>query len=63
LDPLADLIGTLEDNLSVPTAIVVDPQGWAQLRKIEDRRRLQLDLARRQAPKMRPRCCFRYPSM
>jgi HK97 family phage major capsid protein len=39
LDPLADLIGTLEDNLSVPTAIVVDPQGWAQLRKIEDRRR------------------------
>jgi HK97 family phage major capsid protein len=35
LDPIADLIGTLEHNLSIPTAIVVDPLGWAQIRKLK----------------------------
>jgi HK97 family phage major capsid protein len=35
LDVISDLIAVLEDNLSVPTAIVVDPLGWSQLRKLK----------------------------
>lgn len=35
LDVLADLIAELQGNLSNPSAIVVDPKGWAELRKLK----------------------------
>lgn len=35
LDVISDLIATLEDNLAVPTAIVVDPLGWSEIRKLK----------------------------
>ena len=35
LDAISDLIAVLEDNLSVPTAIVVDPLGWSEIRKLK----------------------------
>jgi len=35
LDTISDLIAQLEDNLSVPTAIVVDPLGWSEIRKLK----------------------------
>jgi HK97 family phage major capsid protein len=35
LDALVDLIAQLEDNLSVPTHIILDPLGWGELRKFK----------------------------
>jgi HK97 family phage major capsid protein len=35
LDALVDLIAQLEDNLSVPTHILLDPLGWGELRKFK----------------------------
>ena len=35
LDPLVDLIAALQANDSTPTAIILDPLGWAALRKIK----------------------------
>jgi HK97 family phage major capsid protein len=35
LDPIIDLIALLESNGAVPTHIVMDPLGWAALRKIK----------------------------
>lgn len=35
LDPLVDLIAALESNGATPSHIVVDPTGWATLRKIK----------------------------
>jgi HK97 family phage major capsid protein len=35
LDALVDLIARLEDNLSVPTHILLDPLGWGELRKFK----------------------------
>lgn len=35
LDPLVDLIAQLESNGAEPSHIVVDPKGWAALRKIK----------------------------
>ncbi|WP_158423535.1 phage major capsid protein [Mycobacterium sp. EPa45] len=35
LDVLTDLAVQLQDNLSVPTHILVDPLGWGELRKLK----------------------------
>ncbi|SUA03102.1 phage major capsid protein, HK97 [Mycolicibacterium fortuitum] len=35
LDALVDLVAQLQDNLSVPSAILVDPLGWGELRKLK----------------------------
>jgi HK97 family phage major capsid protein len=35
LDALIDLVAVLQDNLSVPSAILVDPLGWGELRKLK----------------------------
>lgn len=35
LDTIVDLVATLEDNLATPTHILVDPKGWAELRKLK----------------------------
>ena len=35
LDALVDLIAVLQDNLAIPSAILVDPLGWAELRKLK----------------------------
>lgn len=35
LDALADLIAELQGNLANPSAIVVDPKGWSELRKLK----------------------------
>lgn len=35
LDALVDLVATLEANGATPTAIVVDPLGWGELRKLK----------------------------
>jgi HK97 family phage major capsid protein len=35
LDALVDLVAVLQDNLSTPTHIVLDPLGWAQFRKLK----------------------------
>ncbi|OCB38760.1 major capsid protein [Mycobacterium malmoense] len=35
LDVISDLIATLEDNLATPTAIIVDPLGWSEIRKLK----------------------------
>jgi HK97 family phage major capsid protein len=35
LDELVDLIAELQDNLSTPTHILVDPLGWAEFRKLK----------------------------
>jgi HK97 family phage major capsid protein len=35
LDVLVDLVATLEDNLATPSHILVDPKGWAELRKLK----------------------------
>lgn len=35
LDSLVDLIAQLEDNLSTPSHILVDPLGWGELRKFK----------------------------
>ncbi|OBG79098.1 phage major capsid protein [Mycobacterium sp. E3305] len=35
LDVISDLIATLEDNLATPTAIIVDPLGWSEMRKLK----------------------------
>ncbi|CQD19598.1 Phage capsid family protein [Mycobacterium europaeum] len=35
LDVISDLIATLEDNLATPTAMVVDPLGRSEIRKLK----------------------------
>ena len=35
LDVLVDLVATLEDNLAIPSHILVDPRGWSELRKLK----------------------------
>ena len=35
LDALVDLIAQLQDNLAVPSHILLDPLGWAELRKLK----------------------------
>ncbi|MDW5610007.1 MULTISPECIES: phage major capsid protein [Mycolicibacterium] len=35
LDVLTDLVALLQDNLAVPSAILVDPLGWGELRKLK----------------------------
>ncbi|MDV3130010.1 phage major capsid protein [Mycobacterium sp. 21AC1] len=35
LDALVDLVAQLQDHLSVPSAILVDPLGWGELRKLK----------------------------
>lgn len=35
LDSLIDLVAQLQDNLSVPSVILVDPLGWGELRKLK----------------------------
>lgn len=35
LDALVDLVAVLQNNLSTPTHIVLDPLGWAQFRKLK----------------------------
>jgi HK97 family phage major capsid protein len=35
LDSLIDLVAQLQDNLSIPSAILVDPLGWGELRKLK----------------------------
>lgn len=35
LDVLVDLVAQLQDNLATPTAILVDPLGWGELRKLK----------------------------
>ena len=35
LDALVDLIAQLEDNVSTPSHILVDPLGWGELRKLK----------------------------
>ena len=35
LDALVDLIAVLQDNLATPSHILVDPLGWAELRKLK----------------------------
>jgi HK97 family phage major capsid protein len=35
LDVLVDLIAQLQDNLSVPSHILIDPLGWGELRKLK----------------------------
>jgi HK97 family phage major capsid protein len=35
LDKISDLIARLEDNLAIPSAIVVDPLGWSEIRKLK----------------------------
>ena len=35
LDELVDLISELESNLSTPSAIVIDPLGWGELRRLK----------------------------
>lgn len=35
LDELVDLVGTLQNNLSTPTHILLDPLGWAEFRKLK----------------------------
>jgi HK97 family phage major capsid protein len=35
LDALVDLIAQLQDNLSIPSHILVDPLGWGELRKLK----------------------------
>jgi HK97 family phage major capsid protein len=35
LDGLIDLIAALQDNLSIPSTILVDPLGWGELRKLK----------------------------
>jgi HK97 family phage major capsid protein len=35
LDTLTDLVARLQDNLAVPTASLVDPLGWGELRKLK----------------------------
>jgi HK97 family phage major capsid protein len=35
LDGLVDLVATLQDNLAIPSHILVDPLGWAELRKLK----------------------------
>ena len=35
LDALVDLIAQLQDNLAVPSHILLDPRGWAELRKLK----------------------------
>lgn len=35
LDTLVDLVAQLEDNLATPSHILVDPLGWAELRKLK----------------------------
>jgi HK97 family phage major capsid protein len=35
LDGLVDLVAELQDNLSVPTHILLDPLGWAEFRKLK----------------------------
>ncbi len=35
LDAISDLIAQLEDNLATPTAIIVDPLGWSEIRKLK----------------------------
>jgi hypothetical protein len=32
---LVDLIAQLQDNLAVPSHILLDPRGWAELRKLK----------------------------
>jgi HK97 family phage major capsid protein len=35
LDNLVDLVATLESNASIPSHIITDPFGWAELRKLK----------------------------
>lgn len=35
LDELVDLVATLQNNLSTPTHILLDPLGWAEFRKLK----------------------------
>ncbi len=35
LDALVDLVATLQNNLSTPTHILLDPLGWAEFRKLK----------------------------
>lgn len=46
LDDLIDLVTTIQGNQGMPTQIVVDPASWGELRKFQDRDRLQPELAR-----------------
>jgi hypothetical protein len=34
---LVDLIAQLQDNLAVPSHILLDPRGWAETAKAQDR--------------------------
>ena len=35
LDAMVDLVAQLQDNLAVPSHILLDPLGWAELRKLK----------------------------
>lgn len=44
LDALVDLVATLQANLATPSHILVDPQGWAELRKLKQGTELNASL-------------------